>query len=367
MLDTRLEIVLPKAREAAQLTFVYWLAILFVYAPAVILTGQIQGAGEIHHLVLSFICVVLLASLLYLGLKIAAGRPLWIAIPTLLGALTLTSALQTGVDYALQHLMHMLFSGHRIPDQSLQSILLVGFVNWLMCACNMALLWVSSAARRLRLREVELAKSEAAVLEAELNMLRMQLNPHFMSNSLNVISSLILTGAKEEACRMTDRLAHFLRASSQIEGLETALEDELELIEAYCDVERARFGERVKICIDCDPEIEGAAVPNFILQPLVENALKHGAYGHGGKAAVRIAARRNGDALVLSVANEAEMRSPLRAGSRGGVGLENIRSRLRLLFGEEACLVTEDRENGFVASIRLPYREWDKLPVQRAA
>lgn len=367
MLSSRLEIVLPKPKEAAQLTFVYWLAILLVYAPAVILTGQIQGAGEILHMILSFICVVLLAGLLYLCLRGMAGRRLWIAVPALLMTLTVTSALQTAVDYALQHLMHLFFSGHRIPDQSLQSILLVTFVNWLMCACNVALLWVSSTARRIRLREVELARSEAAALEAQLNMLRMQLNPHFMSNSLNVISSLILTNASDEAYRMTDRLAHFLRASMAIEGLEKELGDELEVIEAYCEVERARFGERVEIHIECDPAAERAIVPNFIFQPLVENALKYAVHRSHGRVQIRVAAHRVDDVLKVSVEDVAEEAPVKNVESGSGVGLANVRSRLQLLFGNDAMLVTEPRESGFMATITLPYYEMGESKALCAA
>jgi len=200
-------------------------------------------------------------------------------------------------------------------------------------------------------------------------MLRMQLNPHFMCNSLNVISSLFLDGRGEEAQRMTDKLAGFLRAATAIEVGSNQVGDELELMESYLEVEGARFGERLNILVEYSDEVEEALMPAFLLQPLIENALKYGVQRKGGRVEVRVRAYRSEASLILSVEDEAEYSSLVHPGSGGGVGLVNIRTRLELLFGREAELVTEQRERGYRATVRLPLRfaiSNEQIPSQPA-
>ncbi|QPQ56105.1 histidine kinase [Allosphingosinicella flava] len=367
MTSRKLDITPPKAREAAQLTVILWLVVVAVITPGNLLAGQVQSVPEFLNIIMGFASSVLLAGLLYAGLRAVAGKPLWLGIAVLALVVTATSTLQMLADFASQYFLHATFENHRLPEDTAQSRLVVTSFYWILCACNVALLWVSSAAHTIKMHEVELARSQAAALQAELNMLRMQLNPHFMSNSLNVIAALIQSGARDEAYRMTDRLSHFLRTSADVEGLETELIDELELIESYCEVERARFGERLDICIDHDAGAERALVPNFILQPLVENAMKYGVQSSAGLVSIRVEARLEGEELLLSVENEAEEGIVRPKAQSGGVGLANVRSRLALLFGNDAMLSTEVLEKGFRAVIRLPYRAEDEAETRRAA
>lgn len=357
MLSKRLDVVPPATRDAARLTFVLWLAVYIVLGPVTWLAGQVVGLAELLSIPSAFATSFLFAFLLYFGIRRVAGQQLWIAVPALASALTLTAILQLAGDYGGQYLLHASFLQHRMPDTSPQALLMIGGMYWILDACNLALLWVASAARKIRLDQVELAETRAAQLEAQLNMLRMQLNPHFMSNSLNAISGLIADLRAEEARRMTDKLAEFLRCSSSIEGVETSLGDELDLIDAYLEVEAGRFGDRLTIDIVRDEDIEHARVPNFILQPVVENALKYGVHHSRGPAALRIFCSCANGVLTLSVENEAAEARPDNPEMMGdGVGLANIRARLALLFGDDACLETVSLPTGCRTTITLPSR-----------
>ncbi|WP_106639874.1 sensor histidine kinase [Allosphingosinicella vermicomposti] len=358
MLTKRLRIVPPRTREAIRLTFVMWLAVYIILGPVTWLTGQVTGLAEFLSILTAFATSFLFALLLSFLIRRVSGQPVWLALPALAAAVTVVAIMQMAADYGGQYLLHISFVQHRMPDASPQAQLMVGSIYWVLDACNLALLWVSSAARKIRMDEVELAHARAAKLEAQLNMLRMQINPHFMCNSLNVVSGLIIAGRTAEAERMTGKLAEFLRVSSEIEGLETALGDELALILSYLEVETARFEDRLEIEIGHNDEIARALVPNFILQPLVENALKYGVQYSRGLAKVRIIGRRDGDRLILTVENEAEEAiGDVPETNGGGIGLANIRARLALIFGSDACLESEPLRNGYRATINLPFRQ----------
>ena len=346
----------PKLGEAAQLTLVLWFVVAAIITPGALFSGQVNGIGEFLAIWTGFVTAFILGLLLYFGLRIAAGNPVWLALPLLVTLQTLTAMLQTAADYGGQHVLHMIFEGHRLPDQTPQTILVTAAFYWALDACNIALLWIAAAARKIRLHQVELAEARAASLEAQLNMLRMQVNPHFMGNSLNVISSLIIGGRLDEAQRMADKLAAFLRAATAIEGLETELGEELDMINAYLDVEAGRFGERLDVNVERDAALEPALVPTFILQPLVENALKYGVQRTAGPASLRIRTWRNGEKLALSVENEAESISPSVPPAGTGIGLANVRSRLDLLFGDAARFDGEPLEKGYRATILIPCR-----------
>ncbi len=231
---------------------------------------------------------------------------------------------------------------------------------WTFCLA-LALLW---AARESRASQVNLARASAAEAEAakaQSAALRLQLNPHFLFNTMNSISSLVALDRKDEAQEMMDRLCEFLRASLNADPMEDVpLVQEIDAIDAYLSIEGTRFGERLTIDIDVAPETISAAVPNFILQPLVENAIKHGVSLVKGPAHLSIAAAREGAELVLKVTNTADPAA--RAAADGleprestGIGLRNSRERLSNRYGESGKLVTGPTDAGYEAMIRLPF------------
>jgi two-component system, LytTR family, sensor histidine kinase AlgZ len=185
-------------------------------------------------------------------------------------------------------------------------------------------------------RQAERRAVEARTLarEAELQALRVQINPHFLFNSLHSISALAtIDGVR--ARDMCIRLADFLRGSLAMGGLESIpLREELALARRYLDVEQVRFGARLRVVEDIDPACEDCAVPPLLLQPVVENAVKHGVAGLVEGGVVRISARREGGEVEIAIENEFDVDTPPRRGT--GLGLENVRRRVSARYGAGA-------------------------------
>jgi sensor histidine kinase YesM len=174
--------------------------------------------------------------------------------------------------------------------------------------------------------EQRVLTSQVAAREAELRALRAQLNPHFLFNSLNSINALI--GSDPEAARrMCESLGDFLRRTLALGARDAVtLGEELALVDRYLAIERVRFGERLRVERRLDPEAERCLVPPLLLQPLVENAIKHGIAERIEGGTVRIAAASRDGSLTIEVENDTDADAPARQGQ--GVGLDNVRRRL---------------------------------------
>jgi len=219
-------------------------------------------------------------------------------------------------------------------------------------ASALTVLW-SIEQRRQERRLIE-ARMEA--VQAQLSALRFQINPHFLFNTLNAINSLIVTQRTAQAERMLTRLADFLRATlaEPTSGL-SALEHELSVIEAYLEVEAVRFPDRLRVAYDCPPDLGDVLVPDFILQPLVENAIKHAVAPAERPVTVTLAARAEAGLLVIAVSDDGDLAPGRPVVAPGlGVGLANVRHRLALLFGERAALTVTQDEGGYRATLRFP-------------
>lgn len=225
-------------------------------------------------------------------------------------------------------------------------ILAVGVVLYALAAALHYLLMAFEEARRAERNALEL---EVLAREAELRSLRAQIDPHFLFNALNSISSL--TGSNPAAARqMCLELAEFLRESLRVGGVASIpLAEELALTEKYLAVERARFGPRLKVEREISAEAGTCGVPPLVLQPLVENAVRHGVANLVDGGFVRIAARRSGDQLHLTVENPVDPGVAAEPGE--GVGLANVRGRLAALYGQEASV--EIRRDGDVFRVEL--------------
>jgi two-component system LytT family sensor kinase len=192
-------------------------------------------------------------------------------------------------------------------------------------------------AGEVRVLEQRSAELRAAAQHAELRALRYQVNPHFLFNTLNSLSSLVLTGRSEQAERMILNLATFFRTSLSGDPTEdVSLADEIALQRLYLDIEAVRFPDRLLVHVDLPEALATAQVPGLILQPLVENAVKHGVSRTAKPVTVAIRARERQDRLVLTVENSAEA-GPCEPGrvDGTGVGLRNVRDRLAARFGED--------------------------------
>jgi two-component system, LytTR family, sensor kinase len=216
-----------------------------------------------------------------------------------------------------------------------------------------------------RQREAQAAKLAAQVAEARLGALRMQLHPHFLFNSLNAITVLVRDQDTANAARMLDLLSDVLRQVLRADQAhETSLAAELTFLERYLAIEQVRFSDRLRVRFDVDETLLDAAVPAFLLQPLVENALRHGIAKRADGGVVEVSARRDANQVVLSVTDDGvgpvTQASPAPGSAGNGLGLANIRERLTTLYGDGASLELRSRGDqhmaGTIAVVRLPYR-----------
>ncbi|MGZ6124602.1 MAG: sensor histidine kinase [Myxococcales bacterium] len=195
---------------------------------------------------------------------------------------------------------------------------------------------------------------ESDLRDARLRALEAQLRPHFLFNALNTISSLVRAGENQGAIRAVAALGDVLRGALRQTAPEVALREELGLAERYLDLERARFGDALSFSVEAGPETASARVPSLLLQPLVENALKHGR-GQDGRAHVRIRAQREGSDLRIEVRDSG---SGPAGGAPDGIGLSNTRARLRHLYGDRGRLqLLPAQGGGALAVVQLPLRE----------
>ncbi|MEP6619376.1 MAG: histidine kinase [bacterium] len=190
------------------------------------------------------------------------------------------------------------------------------------------------------------AALEASVSRATLDALTMELNPHFLFNALNAVSGLVRRGDQAEAVEMIGRLGDLLRATiNRDRGPECTVADELELVRHYLHIEQVRFRDRLDVVWDVDPSTDGLALPSLILQPLVENALRHGLAPLDGPGSITVGIARRGAWLVVEV-RDTGIGFPVDGGIREGVGLRNTRARLAQLYGAQASLSYGPRDGG---------------------
>jgi hypothetical protein len=204
----------------------------------------------------------------------------------------------------------------------------------------------------LQRTQLHLAQAQAAARDAQLRALRLQVNPHFLFNSLNAISALVSAEASREANRMLGCLSDFLRATLAHDGRhEHSLAEELALLDAYLDIEKARLGERLRLTMKAGPDLLDSIVPYLMLQPLVENAIRHGIAPLAATGRLDILVERAGAYLAVDVQNDG--RPPAHTGS--GIGLANVRERLRHLYGDDQQVEAGWTANGrFRVRITLP-------------
>jgi two-component system LytT family sensor kinase len=230
-------------------------------------------------------------------------------------------------------------------------------VEFLLCVFILALFRARRSIRRVSAREIETASAHRL---AEAKALRLQLNPHFLFNALNSIAALVAKEGNRNADAMICRLSDFLRASITVDPLaDVSLASELATIDAYLAIEQLRFGARLSVEFEVAPNAWHARIPNFILQPLFENAIKHGLIDTKSAIKVRLEVRRKHDLLHMAVINHhvAGTPSPTPVRTRHfGVGLANTRQRLTLFGGDQAKLQTEILADGFRATLQLPFR-----------
>ena len=233
-----------------------------------------------------------------------------------------------------------------------------GFFNALILALGVVAVGVARAySLRLRSRREQAIQLTSQLAEARLDALRRQLDPHFLFNTLNAIASLVERdprGVRRMIARLGDLLRHSFEGGKEPE---VTLRRELALLDLYVDIVKVRFQDRLTVCIRIDDAVLDALVPTFILQPLVENAVKHGVERRTEGGCVTVEGAREGDALVLRVINDAPAEAAVApATPRVGVGIRNTRARLEQLYGtRQRFTLDTSAKLGVVAEVRLPF------------
>jgi signal transduction histidine kinase len=233
--------------------------------------------------------------------------------------------------------------------------------------------------RKYREREAQAVELAGQLAQAQLQALRMQLNPHFLFNTLHAVSSLMLKDVVA-ANRMITRLGELLRLSLETtDQQEVSLREELEFLRRYFEIEKIRFEDRLAVRMDIEPATLDAAVPNLILQPLVENAIRYAIEPNPAPGQIKLSAVRNNGQLVLQVSDNGaggssqETRSKINGTSvnREGIGLSNTRQRLQQLYGENQRLELKPHDTGgLLVSITIPFHtkaDQTTPPVEKPA
>jgi signal transduction histidine kinase len=249
---------------------------------------------------------------------------------------------------------------------SVQDAVTLGFIYELIIyGAILAVGFARAYYRRLQQRQMQATQLRAQLTEARLQALRMQINPHFLFNTLNTVSGLVErnpTGARTMLARLSGLLRHTLSDDGQ---QLVPLADELSMLDDYLDIMRIRFEDRLQVEMRVDDTVRDACVPDLIMQPLVENAIKHGIRPRETPGCIRIGAKRARDRLVLRVEDDGPgVGGDGLPSSSGGIGLSNVRERLRQLYGDDHDVSLHSApEGGLVVTLQIPYRTDATAPV----
>jgi two-component system LytT family sensor kinase len=230
---------------------------------------------------------------------------------------------------------------------------------FILYAGILAVTYVLDSKARAATQQTDTARLNEQLSYAQLNALQRQVEPHFIFNALNSISGLVREQKNDAAVSMIVALSDFIRkvatSSHDPQGL---LSQEVEFLERYLQIQEVRFAGRLKLEIQIPDELRKAQIPSFILQPLAENAIKHGISQRVQGGEVRVAAARSNGLLHLSVYNDGPLLDRDGSAVKDGIGLSNLRRRLNLLYGHDCDLRLENYGiTGVQVSVALPYRE----------
>ena len=298
------------------------------------------------------LCGFATTSVLRLGYRRLWGKPLRVMVP----AAVLMLVLATVVHMKL----HVMITFRYCEECEIRSIF--GYLWYFAGALYLLLSWSGlyfgiRLAQQLQQQKEAALRTANAAHAAQLKMLRYQLNPHFLFNTLNAISTLVLDDRRDTAYRMICSLSSFLRHSLESDPEQSVtLAQEVEALELYLGIERVRFGDRLSVVVDIAPDARAALVPSLILQPLVENAIKYAVSTRESGGSIELVARRDGDMLDLHLRDDGPGIAATASAGGAGVGLANTRERLRLIHGDRQHVgITHREPHGADVHLRLPF------------
>ena len=324
-------------RRAAVLCFAFWYLVWGNYAVAEMLARRFGFVRDLPVDLLSVAVVAGIALTLYPLARWTTGRSIAVKLAVLVPAGIAVAVAQIGVNYVNQSILGAITG---LPfDQLRERYARLFMYRIYLDTAFIALLVTMLEARRSADDRVARSEAEAEAERARLAALRFQINPHFLFNAMNSISSLVVTGRAADAEEMLERLSDFLRITLTADpGQLVTLDEEMEAIQSYLAIEGVRFRTRMQTVIDCPPALANARVPGLILQPLVENAVKHGVATSSQPSTITITARAGQDQLILEVDDDGDHARADTPRAGLGVGTENVRQRLAALFGAAAGL-----------------------------
>jgi signal transduction histidine kinase len=237
------------------------------------------------------------------------------------------------------------FYGHNLVDMAFY---------WAMIALGYGF----EIQRKLKDEELKAAQLETRLIETELKALRQQMHPHFLFNTMNTIAVLVREGRNDDAVSLLARLSSLLRMSLDNTGVpEVTLQQELDFLGHYIEIQKARFSDRLTVDIKIAPEALPARIPQLLLQPVVENAILHGVAPKVGPGRVEVSGSIDGDRLFLEVRDDGPGIPDGRTRAREGVGLANTRERLAKIYGARSQLLLQSEPGrGVTVKIIIPFR-----------
>ncbi|MEW5916516.1 MAG: sensor histidine kinase, partial [Gemmatimonadota bacterium] len=313
-----------------------------------------------HSMAMWYVWIPFTPLIFWLYGRIAFTRRRWpAALAGHLLILAIVFIAQTWITLVVGHA-----TGHITPQITFAVNLRIGVVNLLLYDMLiyggvLALAFSIDYARRYRDRDLRASQLETQLERARLETLQMQLQPHFLFNALNAIAMLVRRDRKQEAVDVIVGFGELLRYVLEESGtMDVPLSDEIRFVRRYLEIERVRLGDRLNVTIETTPEAEHAVVPNLLLQPLVENALKHGIVVRPRGGHVWIRAARRGDVLHIEVEDDGPgLPATFSIDGTSGIGLRNLRERIDAFYGDRGRLdLRASSLGGVLASIDIPFR-----------
>ena len=345
----------------------FWLAVALVWPACGLIAGFQVWISMITHghsvpLLVGFYVLIWSSWIAFTGIAVALTRRFPIVPPNVRNILVhvLAACVIGVVETSFEAAMTLLLRpyDHMTPTWVQMRMAARFFYN---VPCNMFLYGAVVGAihaieyySRLRARDVEAAQLQMSLTNARLHALELQIQPHFLFNTLHAITSLVRTRKNDEAVTMIAGLSDILRYSLEHEGTQcVTLGAEADILRRYLEIQRTRFADRMTYDIDVGAPVKSAAVPTLILQPLAENAVRHGVACSAAGGSVSVKAYRENGWLRVDIVNTGTL-VPARD---GGIGLRNTRERLQQLYGDHHELVLRQTGDGVLASLKVPWSE----------
>lgn len=306
--------------------------------------------------------ILVIPALLYMARRFRLETGKWKrSVPIHLMGAALVAVLEVSAYYALKYAaLFFLSPTGEVPEgftASLSNAPILALTSYWKYGVFVAIYYAFDYYRKYQLKELKASQLEAQLATSQLQALKMQLHPHFLFNTLHSVSMLNLTDS-EAANRVLVKLSDLLRVTLESASTqEVSLAAELDFLDRYLEIERIRFADRLEITMCADEDIYDALVPNLILQPLVENAIRHGIGPSSTASLLRISARREGDELILEVEDDGPgLPTGWTLERQAGLGLGNIRARLDALYEGRSRLELINRDRGLTARITIPLK-----------